>query len=169
MTTDITIRPATPDDAADLAEFHVRIWRQTYAGMAPQDAIDLLDEQHRMPFWQETLSPNTAESGAYIATDGTATRAVVSYGPTRSPMPLDRIEITHLYVCDTYRGRGLGRRMMHHVFDHVATGRGVSLAVVADNLAGRKFYASLGGVETDRFTDPGPLWKSDNIRVDWPA
>ena len=33
------ISPAGPGDAADLANVHVRAWRQTYPGILPQAAL----------------------------------------------------------------------------------------------------------------------------------
>ena len=45
--------------------------------------------------------------------------------------------------------------------------RRAALAVVEQNEAARRFYAAMGGVEVDCFTDPGPLWRSSNVLVAW--
>lgn len=163
-----TIRKAIQTDAPALAAFHVRIWRETYRDIAPQAAYDQLDETRRLPGWHKLLSTKFSQSGAFLAEHSGQISGLISFAPAPPSMPEGHIEITHLYVCDSQRGQGLGRRMMHHVFDHLAPHLGISLAVVTQNTAARSFYIRMGGVEAATFVDPGPLWRSDNIRVDWP-
>ena len=163
------IRAAQLSDAGDLAAFHVRIWRETYRDMAPKAAYEQLNEARRLPAWQSLLAQDRAQSGAFVAEDLGQLGALISFARATDPLPEHLMEITHLYVCDSQRGKGLGRRMLHTALDHLKPHRGVCLAVVAENENARRFYARLGGTEAARFSDKGPLWKSDNIRIDWPA
>ena len=53
---DIEIRTATAEEAVEIARFHVKIWRETYKDMAPEEAVRVLNEDRRLPGWIETLS-----------------------------------------------------------------------------------------------------------------
>ena len=51
---DIEIRTATAEEAVEIARFHVKIWRETYKDMAPEEAVRVLNEDRRLPGWIET-------------------------------------------------------------------------------------------------------------------
>lgn len=57
MTEDVTIRLAKHSEAHAITRFHVKIWRETYADIAPQEAVIKLDEKHRLPTWEKYLPP----------------------------------------------------------------------------------------------------------------
>jgi hypothetical protein len=44
---------------------------------------------------------------------------------------------------------------------------GCALAVVVGNERAMGFYRRLGGREIGGFTDPGPLWRSENVVFAW--
>ena len=46
---DYVISPAGPGDAADLANVHVRSWRQTYPGILPQAALSRMSIALKLP------------------------------------------------------------------------------------------------------------------------
>ena len=84
-------------------------------------------------------------------------------------MPPCALEIRHLYVLPAARGTGLGAALLRA---GLARGRRCGLpeavlSVVRENRDTRRFYAAMGGRETGGFTDPGPLWRSENIVVSW--
>jgi ribosomal protein S18 acetylase RimI-like enzyme len=64
---------------------------------------------------------------------------------------------------------GVGRRLMSALTQALAVQgyEGCALAVVAGNDRAARFYRRLGGREIGRFTDPGPLWRSENIVFAW--
>ena len=45
------IRRGRQDEAIDLAKLHVDVWRATYGDLAPKEAIELLDQAKRLPYW----------------------------------------------------------------------------------------------------------------------
>ncbi len=162
------LRPALPADLAAVAGFHLRIWQDTYREMAPPAARAQLDLAWRLPQWQGWLA-RPAPFGTTLAEDGGSIAGLVSFGPSDHPAFGGRAEIGHLYVDPVWRGTGLGRRLLSHALDRMrAAGfAGTGLAVVRDNHAARAFYAATGGTEAGGFTDPGPLWRSDNVLVVW--
>lgn len=47
-----TIRPATDADLLEVAEFHVEVWREAYAGLMDADFLRSLSVDRRLPEWQ---------------------------------------------------------------------------------------------------------------------
>lgn len=167
----IEIREAVPGEAAEIAGFHVRIWRETYGRMAPREAVAILDGKRRLPGWIETLSSEDRRKNTLLARAGGKIVGLVSYGPPVSGIFGRRGEIKHLYVDGSQRGRGLGARLLRLALQRIGElgYDGAGLSVVEQNAAARKFYRALGGTESAAFVDPGPIWKSSNILVVWPA
>ncbi|MBO6559748.1 MAG: GNAT family N-acetyltransferase [Nisaea sp.] len=167
----IEIRKAVPGEAEEIAGFHVRIWRETYGQMAPAEAVAILDEKRRLPGWIETLTSEDRRKNTVLALAGRQIVGLVSYGPPGSEIFGRRGEIKHLYVDGSQRGRGLGAHLLRLALQEMSTldFEGAGLSVVEENEAARKFYRALGGTESATFEDPGPIWKSRNILVVWPA
>jgi hypothetical protein len=62
-----TIRRATINDAARIAETHVRSWQSAYHGLIPQDYLDSLDPAQRLTWWEQVLaSVNWAVDGVLV-------------------------------------------------------------------------------------------------------
>lgn len=80
-----------------------------------------------------------------------------------------RGEVRHLYIEPGLRRSGLGRWLMAELAGVIAGWGygGLALNVVAENAPARAFYAALGGHEIGRFTDQGPVWRSENIALAW--
>lgn len=168
----IMIRDAGPDDAAAIAALHLTVWRETYREMAPPAAFERLDLAWRLRQWTGWLA-RPAPFGALVAETPAGLVGLISYGAPDNPVYAGRAEIEHLYVKSACRGRRLGRALLDRAMDRMrgAGFCGTGLAVVRENAAARAFYARTGGQEVAAFTDPGPLWRSDNLLVvwDWPA
>ncbi|MEO0487055.1 MAG: GNAT family N-acetyltransferase [Pseudomonadota bacterium] len=163
---DLTVRHAEAGEAPELAALHVRVWRATYGGLAPQVALHTLDEAKRLPVWEAAI----AEQRARVATHGDTIIAAACFGPSTHAAFDGRCEIKHLYVDLVHQGHGVGQRLLSATLKACRVGfpeRGVALAVVRQNDAARAFYKRQGGAEIATFTDPGPLWRSDNIVVAW--
>ena len=79
----------------------------------------------------------------------------------------DQVRWTTLVA--TLQGMGVGRRLMSALTQALAVQgyEGCALAVVVGNNRAARFYRRLGGREIGRFTDPGPLWRSENIVFAW--
>lgn len=49
---DVTLRQATPDDAAAIAPMHLARWHDAYSGLVPRRCLDDLDRQDRCGRWR---------------------------------------------------------------------------------------------------------------------
>lgn len=166
----ITLRDAVAADAAAIAPFHVRQWRAAYRDLAPLLAHQTLDEAHRLRGWAETLAlPPPA--GVLLAHQGDTLAGFVTFGPPTHPVFARRGQISLLYVDPVFQGLGLGARLLRAAQARLADAGfpATALAVVEGNTPARAFYAAMGGTESARYTDPGPIWPSDNVLVVWDA
>ncbi|HVZ01955.1 MAG TPA: GNAT family N-acetyltransferase [Dongiaceae bacterium] len=165
---DVAIRRARPEDATPIARLHVKTWRETYRGLAPESAVRILDLPYRHAVWVKML-----EQAARTVLVGAARGRIVaigSSGPATVPALEPHGEISYLYVDAALAGRGVGRRMMAALAADLRE-RGfasAALGVVAANAAAIAFYERLGGVCAGRYADPGPHWRSENLIYVWP-
>ena len=167
MPTEPTLfRRGVPEDAAALARLHDAVWRETYRHLATPEALRQLDEARRLPAWQDLLSGGP-DRGVIVAVSDDRPAGVTGFGPSTHPAFGGRPEIRHLYVDPSVRRLGVGRELLRRTLGHLdAAGYPeAALSVVEQNEGARTFYAGLGGRETGRFTDPGPLWRSSNVAV----
>lgn len=147
----ITVRRATPEDAAAIGAVHVATWRSTYPGILPDAYLAELSAVRQAAHYEWAIH---AQGGVFVAavsgTDlgvGRQARVVgfTTSGAARSA-GLAEGEIETLYVLDDWRERGLGRRLMRAAGQHLKSigCRSVFLWVLSDNPS-RWFYRRLGG------------------------
>ncbi len=165
----ILIRLAHLDEAKEIAAFHVKVWRETYLDIAPPVAIEKLDVQHRLPVWQSYLGAPKPRQHTLVAVSKDTIVGLVSFGPPAHPVFGARGEVKHLYVDQTCKRQGIGRRLMRAAIQQMVDDgfKGVALAMARGNTNALTFYEAMGGVEVGSFTDAGPLWKSDNLLIAW--
>jgi ribosomal protein S18 acetylase RimI-like enzyme len=144
---DFAIVPAGPGDAADLAQVHVRSWRETYPGILPQAHLDRLSVPIHARRWRARL-----EAASDIVLVAESAEGLVGFcsgdwahwsGKERTDA-----EIHTLYVLRFAQGLGLGTRLFTSTARALAA-RGaqtITVGVLRDNLPARAFYERLGGV-----------------------
>jgi ribosomal protein S18 acetylase RimI-like enzyme len=165
----ISIRAASIADVQSIADFHVKVWRHTYATLAPAVAHATLDEAYRGQRWREKLVSADANQIVLIAE---ANGQIVGIGAAGQPSELifgDRGEIKFLYVDPGSQRRGIGRMLLARLTQHLTARefRGVALGVVKGNAAAIAFYRALDGDLAGEFIDPGPIWRSENLVFVW--
>ncbi|MGK9230616.1 GNAT family N-acetyltransferase [Inquilinus limosus] len=161
------LRPAVPADAPALAALHVAVWRDTYRDLAPPEAAAALDVPRRQARWQAILA-DPAQIALVAEIDG-ALAGFGLAGPPGDPAFDDRAEVKYLYVGRGFARRGIGRRLLAALAAALAT-RGyaaLGLGVVVGNDPAIAFYEAQGGRRIGAYTDPGPLWRSDNLLYGW--
>lgn len=152
MDPDVRIRDATSEDAPACAAVHVASWQVAYRGMIPDDYLDALTPEARLPRWQEWLAEEhpsrrvlLAEVAGEVVGFGSF-HAHPSLGPSWALLP-------SLYLAPAAIGRGIGAGLMAAGLEHLrAEGfEHVELWVHPDNHRARRFYERLG-------------WRSDGTR-----
>jgi GNAT superfamily N-acetyltransferase len=146
------IRAATDADVLAMAKVHIVSWRETYPGMLPEPMLARMSIAHEAIRWQRMLDRPRRWGGAiaFVAEqDGT----VVGYGSCGE----QRTQLLHehgftgevgeLYVLRSAQRLGAGSGLMQAMAsallgrDH----RAISLWVLEQNSAARRFYERIGG------------------------
>jgi GNAT superfamily N-acetyltransferase len=163
------IRPAGPADAAAIAALHASVWHDTYRHLATPAAIAALTEAHRLKHWQAVLATDDPQAATLVAESDGAVVGFVRAAPSREPLFCGRCEVKYLYVDRAQARRGIGRLLLTRVAQLVQQRdhRALALGVVDGNAPAITFYEALGGKLIGRYTDPGPLWRSDNLLYAW--
>ena len=148
-----TISTAAAGDEKNLAHLHVQGWRDSYAGLIPQDYLDSLNEQDRAEKWTQWLKES--HGPVLVAFDDKGTAAgFVNFGKLRTPLPgqsairpLYPGEIYAIYILASYWRKGLGRVLMKQAADGLAAmkHRSMCLWVLQGNERAIGFYKALGG------------------------
>jgi ribosomal protein S18 acetylase RimI-like enzyme len=151
------LRPATPDDAHEIAHVEFASWRSAYAALLPRSAFRSVDLGERASRWRNylTVAATRPKEAVFVAARMTGGDVVGfgSCGPQRS----DRLaplgfagEIWALYLAPGTHRLGLGRALMGVMAQRLtAQGfAGLSVWVFRDNHRARRFYEALGGEET---------------------
>lgn len=148
----VTVRPASPGDAAGLAATHVRSWQSAYRGLVPQDYLDELDPADRAESWQQRLQDvDWSRGGIVVVNGGADIFGFVQFGPTRDADgdPAVVGEVAAIYLLPEVWGQGLGRRLIARALEDLTAAGYVqaTLWVLDSNARARRFYASGGWAE----------------------
>jgi len=140
---DVTIRPATPQDAGAIARIHIASWREAYAGIVPDEYLASLDEDAREERWTAILSDEPSRT--WIARVAQRTVGFASIGPSRDEdaEPGD-LELYSIYLDPESWGRGVARDLMRTILSEVPETTPMSLWVIADNGRAQHFYKRHG-------------------------
>ncbi len=147
------VRRAARADADGIARVHVAAWRETYAGLLPQEMIDGQTLEERAALWRSLVEPGgptvlVVESEGEIVGFGSA-------GPAREPALGTSGEVTAIYLLDPAKRRGAGRLLMRRLFDALAADghETAGLWVLASNVPAIAFYEAMGGTRGDAVKD----------------
>jgi ribosomal protein S18 acetylase RimI-like enzyme len=139
------VRPATRDDAADIARIDVETWRTSYAGILPDRVLLGLTTGRLASEWQSQLShrPDDVRVAEWT---GAGVIGFGSCGPIRNSVEGLAGEVHTLYVSPDFQGRGVGRALLMALFRRLVASGQLSAAiwVLRENPA-RFFYERMGG------------------------
>ena len=163
-------RAATLDDVAAIAALHADSWRRAYRGIYSDDFLDndVLDD--RRAEWSERFArPSPKQHTTVAETDGTLVgfvHTILDDDPTWGAL-LDNLHVRYMQ-----KRSGIGTRLMAEsaraVLDD-ASGSGLYLWVLEQNVAAQAFYEARGGssVEGSSSTAPGGT-AVRTLRYAWP-
>ena len=143
MSTQPTVRPATPEDATEMARIHVTSWQETYRGVMSDEMLD--DPQFvatRERFWMlgltdERFAPDRIAVAEYggeligIAQSASPTDADATWGQ----------QLNVLYVLASAHGTGAGAGLLDAV---ISPGEAAALWVADPNPRAQAFYRKHG-------------------------
>ncbi|NJO56747.1 MAG: GNAT family N-acetyltransferase [Rhodospirillales bacterium] len=146
MITTVRIRPASPEDADEIASIHVDAWRTTYPGLVPARVLVRLSERAQAREWAAQLGRRHAAESVVVAE--IAGRGVVGFGSCGEARTrgLHAGEVYTLYMSPEHQEQGIGRAMLLRLFEHLAD-RGLPSALVwvLAQSPSRFFYEAMGG------------------------
>lgn len=159
--TDVTIRPATPDDAERIAEVHIASVRHAYAGLVDDDYLTGLDVSARAAWWREMFAAAGGTQVWVAESEGTIV-GFGSLGPSEDEdASRTTLQLHTLYLEPAAWGRGVARDLMRTILSEVPAGADVTLWVPTANERARHFYRRNGfvadGVERVESVSGEPL------------
>jgi RimJ/RimL family protein N-acetyltransferase len=140
------VRRATGDDAATIAEVHVRSWRSAYSGIVPDEFLDELDPSVQTRLWEKWLAagPHDNVRTWVVHIDDTLI-GFASVGPGRDEDASHRDrEIYSIYLSPEAWGHGAARELMRTIIAETGEQTPLSLWVLSDNERARHFYRRHG-------------------------
>lgn len=141
----VTIRSATPEDAAGVAGVHVRSWQVAYRGLLPDDYLDALRPEDRMARYTFGDTRQGAPA-TLLADEGGSIVGFATTGPSRDADAEGSGELLALYVEPDRWGTGVGRLLMGGARAALVEGgfREAVLWVLAGNERAARFYRTDG-------------------------
>lgn len=164
----MSLRPATPADAAQVARLQARVWARSYADLLPPEALepDAVEQREaRWPAWLEASDRH----GTVWEQDG----RVVAFSLVGAGRDADTVdgtgELIALYVDPVAQGAGLGRTLLDEAERRLRADRfdAATLWVFAENGLARDMYERRGWVPdpaelSARHADP--TWWAPAVR-----
>lgn len=147
------IREAGADDAAEIADVHVRSWRTAYRGFAPDAYLDApTTAAGAHAYWRTLLGTAAPGLVTWVAeSDGAVLGLVNITPPLPSPAPDEVVPagcgfLHHIHLAPDAIGRGLGRALFEVALERLAA-QGFTEAVLwvyGPNARARGFYEAMG-------------------------
>lgn len=139
------IRAATLADAPAIARVHVQAWNETYRGILPDHALDVMTLEKRVEEWQQSLVQ--AQSWTFVHEDGGAVDAFTSAYRKSDEPGFDAL-LSTLYVLRSAQGKGVARQLLRRLARELAANgvHGLWLLTLRDRNPARGFYERLGAV-----------------------
>ena len=120
----VSVRDAQPDDVDGIARVHVQGWRESYAGFLSAEALAGLSVEERARMWRHAFAKPEPRAKFLVAEAAEGEIVGFARGGPGLPggsVPLGtEAEIYAVYLLDKVKRRGIGRRLMAGVFEHLA-------------------------------------------------
>lgn len=142
---EVTVRIASVEDAAPIAQVHIASWREAYTGVIADDYLATLDVDERADWWREHLADDSGQMQVWVAEGDGAVVGFASLAPSRDEdAERDTLEIPAIYLEPSAWGLGVARELMRTVVAAVPENTSVTLWVLDANERARHFYRRNG-------------------------
>jgi len=141
----VTVRRATVDDAALIAQVRIDSWRAAYRGMIPDAYLDGMKVDDSTRMWTRVLSAASDAACTFVAeVDGDLVGFAAGITLAERKLDFDA-ELTALYVLPSAQRAGIGRRLLTEVAATLGAAGAPNMLVwvLAQNKKARDFYAHL--------------------------
>ncbi|WP_238999446.1 GNAT family N-acetyltransferase [Segeticoccus rhizosphaerae] len=152
MTGEYVARPPVAEDAPAIAATHVRVWREAYAGVMPQDYLDGMDVEKSVAKWRLIIADESAAAtrkrsdpvvkvtriAEHIATGDVI--GFATFAPARDEDPPTPGELWAINILAAHHGSGVADQLMAATVGD----RPAYLWVVEQNLRAQAFYRRHG-------------------------
>ena len=117
----MSVRIGRVEDSRRIAEINVRSWQVSYRGLIPDDFLDSMDPEKRIPFIEDVIQNH--HSLVAVDAEGVVVGFVLLGPPfDKESDPSDVIELYSIYVEPDLIGSGLGRTLMNGALDVMRRG-----------------------------------------------
>jgi GNAT superfamily N-acetyltransferase len=144
---DVSVRPAIPDDVADIARLQLSTWHTAYGSVLPERVLAALTHDEVAAQWAAAVEhPPSAEHQVLVALEQQWPVGFAAIGPSEDPAAPAAGLITTLLVEPRWGRRGHGSRLLAASVDLLRAG-GCPTAVtwlLEQDLVSRAFYTSAG-------------------------
>jgi len=149
---DVSVRPARPEDAAEIGRLQVLTWRTAYATVLPPAVLETLSDDDAAAAWRAAITaPPTPRHHVLVALEQEWVVGFAALGPAddledADPEPETTVALAPILVEPRWGRRGHGSRLLAAAVDHArADGmtRGVAWIPEAD-VPSREFLLSAG-------------------------
>lgn len=145
---DVSVRVAWSDDAPAIAAVQLTVWRQTWGGVVPPEALPTSPDQ-LVPGWRQALtSPGDARNRVLVALERNRVVGFALTSPAADPDcdPIADGELSELTVDPAERSKGHGSRLLQAAVDTLRADRFVRAVtwVAATDDAVRRFLTEAG-------------------------
>lgn len=136
----LSLRTATPEDAAAVANVHVRSWQVGYRGLLPDEYLDGLRPEDRMTRYNFGATVPSLPTTMVATADGVIC-GFVTTGPSRDDGPLSG-EVHALYVDPKAWGLSVARQLIVEARTHLGLlgFKAAVLWVLVGNHRAERFY-----------------------------
>jgi GNAT superfamily N-acetyltransferase len=117
IVSDVSVRPARPEDAERVAVVQLSTWRTAYSFL-PSDALDVPTEQAAALWLRAIELPPTATHRVLVAMDGDELVGFAASGPAEDDDVAAAVEVGTLLVEPRWGRRGHGSRLLAATVDH---------------------------------------------------
>lgn len=145
----ITIRKATPGDAASIATIHVKTWQYAYNGQIPSKYLDNLSVEQRTISWKKHLEEPKEKAYTLVIERNKYVVGWCSLGVNRDDDLSPEVgELYAIYMHPDSIGKGLGTQLIEYALNILKQDgyKKATLWVLTTNDKTRKFYEKNGWV-----------------------